>query len=98
MFLTKDKDPELPQSAGNNLTEEIAEPWRYGIKELWKISLYSRSKPAGTNQVKYTGCTKSCNDFRPVGTSNPETSLYKVCKPVSAKNHASTSGNDARTS
>ena len=34
MLLNEDKDPELPQSADNNLAEEIAEPWCYGIKEL----------------------------------------------------------------
>jgi len=26
MLLTEDKDPELPQSAGNNLAEEFSEP------------------------------------------------------------------------
>jgi len=50
------------------------------------------------NQVKYTGCTKSCNDFRPIGTSNPETNLYKACKSLQAKNHAPTSSDDMSTS
>ena len=50
------------------------------------------------NQVKYAGCTKSCNDVRPVGISNPETNLYELCKPLPAINHASASSDDKSTS
>jgi len=37
MLLTESKDPELSQSAGSNLAEEVTEPWHHEKKEIKEL-------------------------------------------------------------